>query len=288
LETLPEQADPDTGRIHTDYSQTIAATGRLSSNNPNLQNIPIRTELGREIRQGFIAANGCRLISADYSQIELRIVASIAKVKAMIEAFNTGQDIHQRTAADINGVPLDQVTKDQRRAAKEVNFGVLYGMGAIGLSRRTGISFKEAKDFISRYFSTFPEIKDYVERTKQDAHTNGYVETLFGRRRSLKDIHSRNQLLRARAEREAINTPIQGTAADLIKMAMIALAKGLPAVSPKSRLLLQVHDELVVETPAADVKKVSAFLQKTMASVYKLDVPIEVEVADGVNWEEAH
>ncbi len=287
IDALPELVNTKTGRVHTSYNQAVAATGRLSSSNPNLQNIPIRTELGAEIRKAFVAERGKRLISADYSQIELRIIASMAKDGAMIESFQKGEDIHSRTAANINGVPLDKVTHHMRRAAKAVNFGIIYGLGYVGLAQGEGISREQAKEFIDRYFAIHKNIKAWIDNTKKLAHEKGYVETLFGRRRYFPEINSSNGMLVASAERQAINAPIQGTAADLMKLAMIKVHQGLPKVSKEAKLLLQVHDELVVEAPMGGVEKVSKFLQKTMDSVYTLNVPIEVEVGVGRNWGEA-
>ncbi len=286
IETLPELVQKQTGRVHTDFNQTVAATGRLSSNNPNLQNIPIRTELGREIRKAFIAEKGFQLVSVDYSQIELRVVASLAKEQKMVDAFKDGADIHQSTAADIFGVPVAEVTKDQRSAAKEVNFGVLYGMGAYGLASRKKISREKAQDFIDRYFASRPKVAKYLEETKAQARKRGYVETLFGRRRNLPEINSSNGQIRAQAERIAVNLPVQGTAADILKLAMIACDKGLSDVSPKSRMILTVHDELVFEVPDTDVKKVAAFVKQTMESVYDLAAPLVADVKVGNNWGE--
>jgi len=286
IETLPALVQKQTGRVHTDFNQTVAATGRLSSNDPNLQNIPIRTELGREIRKAFIAEKGFQLVSVDYSQIELRVVASLAKEQKMIDAFKHGADIHQATAADIFGVPVVAVTKDQRSAAKEVNFGVLYGMGAYGLASRKKISREKAQDFIDRYFASRPKVAKYLEDTKAQARKRGYVETLFGRRRNLPEINSSNGQIRAQAERIAVNLPVQGTAADILKLAMIACDKDLPKVSPKSRMILTVHDELVFEVPDADVKKVSTFVKETMEGVYDLAAPLVADVKVGENWGE--
>lgn len=284
--SLPKQVHDTTGRIHTTYSQTIAATGRLSSIDPNLQNIPIRTELGREIRKAFIADKGNVLISADYSQIELRVIASLANDDGMINAFKAGEDIHKRTAADIHNVSIEEVTPEMRYAAKEVNFGIIYGMGVYGLSSRTGIDRETARDFIQKYFDTHEAIADWLEETRRQAYEQGYVETLFGRRRQLPDIHSSNRQIRAAAERVAVNMPIQGTAADLIKMAMIKIDAELPGISPHSKMLLQVHDELVFEVPAGEVEKVSVYIKKTMETVYQLRVPVEVHIGTGKNWGE--
>ncbi|MBI2985094.1 MAG: DNA polymerase I [Candidatus Kerfeldbacteria bacterium] len=287
IEALPEMVNGKTGRIHTDYNQAVAATGRLSSNNPNLQNIPIRTDLGAEIRKAFVADRGKRLLSADYSQIELRIIASMAKDEAMIASFRKGEDIHSRTAANINGVALDKVTHAMRRAAKAVNFGIIYGLGYVGLAQGEGISREQAKEFIEKYFQIHKNIKAWIDNTKKLAHEKGFVETLFGRRRYFPEINSSNQLLVSSAERQAINAPIQGTAADLMKLAMIEVHAGLPKISKEAKLLLQVHDELVVEAPMDEVEKVSKFLKNTMERVYTLNVPIAVEVGVGKNWGEA-
>ncbi len=287
IEALPTMVNKKTGRVHTDYNQAVAATGRLSSNNPNLQNIPIRTDLGAEIRKAFIADRGFRLLSADYSQIELRVIASMAEDTAMMHAFDCGEDIHARTAANINGVELEKVTPQMRRAAKAVNFGIIYGLGYVGLAQGEGISRQEAKIFIEKYFAIYTNIKKWLDATKQLAHEQGYVQTLFGRRRYFPEINSSNGMLIASAERQAINAPIQGTAADLMKLAMIHVQAGLAKVSPKSKLLLQVHDELIVETPTDETEKVSKFLKETMENVCKLKVPIVVEVGVGKNWGEA-
>ena len=295
LDALPEQVDPQTGRIHTDYQQTVAATGRLSSTNPNLQNIPIRTELGREIRKAFVAERGYRLIAADYSQFELRIAASIANDAALIVSFNRGEDIHCRTASNVLGVPYDDVTPDQRRQAKAINFGILYGLGARGLAEGSGLTYEEAKDFIARYFRVHKGIKQYVDATIEGAREKGFVETLFGRRRYLPEITAEHQGIRAAAERMAINLPIQGSQADLIKKAMVNIDQrlnkelglsGIPLIDRPARMLLQVHDELVFEVKNDLVEKVSAWIQEEMISVIKLKVPIEVHVGTGKNWDE--
>jgi DNA polymerase-1 len=285
VEALPELADKD-GRVHTTYNQIGAATGRMSSVNPNVQNIPIRTELGRKIRRGFIAAKGHRLLSCDYSQIELRVVAALAKDKKMIEAFEKGVDIHTATAAAIWHVPLGEVTKDQRRAAKAINFGIIYGQGPVGLSKGAGVSFDEAKQFIAEYFHVYSGIREYLDQTKALARANGYVETLFGRRRPIPDINSPLPQFRAAAERMAINMPVQGTSADLIKLAMTEIAKSLPKISAGSRMLLQVHDELVFEVPEDEVADVAAKIRDIMQSVEKIGVPIVVDAKEGSNWDE--
>ena len=285
IDALPKLVDKN-DRVHTSFNQTITATGRLSSSEPNLQNIPIRTELGAKIRQAFMASPGYKLISADYSQIELRIIASLAKDEKMIESFNNKEDIHTRTASEINNVSLDQVTKEMRYAAKAVNFGIIYGQGAWGLAASTGISRGKAMDFIDTYFEIHKDIHDYLEGTKQMAHKVGYVETWFGRRRYLPEINSTIQPIKASAERMAINHPIQGTAADLMKLAMIEVYQGLAQVCAEAKMILQVHDELVLEVPEKDIKKVADFVKDKMENIYKLRAPIEVEVEAGLNWGE--
>jgi DNA polymerase-1 len=285
VDVLPDLADKD-GRIHTSYDQAVAATGRLSSSDPNMQNIPIRTELGRKIRRAFIASEGFVLLSCDYSQIELRLVAALAKDKAMLAAFEKGEDVHTATASSIWDIPLKDVTKDQRRIAKAINFGLIFGQGPQGLAQSAGISFKEAKEFIDRYFQVYKGIKNYMVETKLSAHKLGYVETFFGRKRYLPEIHSSMPMVRAQAERMAINMPVQGSEADLIKLAMIEIAKKLEDVSPSSRMLLQVHDELLFEVLPKDVEKVSAFAEDIMENVEKVGVRIVVESKVGKNWEE--
>lgn len=286
LDALPKLISKIDGRVHTSFNQTITATGRLSSSNPNLQNIPIRTELGREIRKAFVAKKGNKLISADYSQIELRILAHIAEDKNMIKAFREGQDIHTATAAKISNISLKKVTYEQRRAAKAVNFGIAYGMGPGRLSQQTELNRNEAKDFIERYFELYPNVKKYIEATKEFAAHAGYVQTLFGRKRYLPDINSGLPQLRAAAERMAINMPIQGTSADIIKIAMIGIQRELPEVSKNAKMLLQVHDELVFEVPGKAVKKVVKFIKEKMEGVFKLKVPLIVDVEIGDNWGE--
>ncbi|MFA5029808.1 MAG: DNA polymerase I [Patescibacteria group bacterium] len=286
LDALPALINKVDGRVHTSFNQTVTATGRLSSSEPNLQNIPIRTETGGPIRRAFIAERGYKIMKADYSQIELRIVASLANDKKMLKIFESGGDIHTSTAAFIHGIKPEEVTKEIRRTAKEVNFGVLYGMGAWGLSQRTGISNTEAQKFISKYFSTFKEVKKWLDETIELAKERGYVETLYGRRRYLPEINSGVSQVRSGAERMAVNMPIQGTAADLIKLAMIKIHKNLPHISPKAKIILQVHDELVFEVPEKDIKKVAKFVREKMSSVIRLRAPIEVEVSAGDNWGE--
>ena len=285
IQTLPALADAN-GRVHTTFNQVIAATGRLSSSDPNLQNIPIRTELGRKIRRAFVAPRGMRLLSCDYSQIELRIIAALSSDEKMLNAFRKHADIHTSTAAEIWGIDPDKVTKEQRRAAKAINFGIIYGQGPNGLSRSAGISFEEAKDFIERYFATYPHIHAYLDSMKLMARERGFVETLFGRRRYIPDIHSGMHQVRAAAERMAINMPAQGTAADLMKLAMIKVAEGLSRISSASHLLLQVHDELVLDVPDHDLDRVASFVQKTMTTAADIGCPIVVDAKAGKNWDE--
>lgn len=286
VDVLPTLVDAD-GRVHTTFNQAVAATGRLSSSDPNMQNIPIRTELGRKIRHAFIAPRGMTLLACDYSQIELRVVAAMSGDAKMLAAFRAGEDIHAATASAIWKVPLERVTSDQRRKAKAINFGILYGQGPHGLARVTGLSFAEAKDFIAAYYEAHPGVQRFLEKTKKEAVKNGYVETLFGRRRPIPDIVSNIPYLRAAAERMAINMPVQGTATgDLIKLALIALAKELPGVSSKTRMLLQVHDEVLFEVPTKDVKKVASAVKEIMETVESFGCPIEVDAKAGQNWEE--
>jgi len=286
-DALPLSVDPKTGRIHTSYNQIGAVTGRLSSNNPNLQQIPTRTELGRRVRNGFIAEEGNVLLSVDYSQIELRIVAHMAQDAGMLAAFRAGQDIHATTAAAIYNIPLAQVTKDQRRHAKAINFGLIYGMSAFGLTRSTELTLAEAEDFVKEYFREFPGIKQYLDGIRKSAAETGYVETLLGRRRyfpALKGQMNRN--LRNREEREAINAPIQGTAADIMKIAMLKIPSALKSANLKAQMLLQVHDELVLECPRGELEAAVRVVKEVMASAYRLDIPLETEARAGQNWGE--
>lgn len=289
VDALPQLINAETGRIHTNFNQSVAATGRLSSSNPNLQNIPIRTEQGREIRKAFTAAKGFKILSSDYSQVELRIIASIAEDEAMITAFKNDEDIHARTAKEIFSLDsIDEVTPDQRRKAKEVNFGIPYGVSAFGLAQRLGIENKEAKAIIDAYFGRFPNIQKYINETIEDARSNGYVKTLSGRRRYIPDINSGNNNIRGFAERTAINMPIQGTAADLIKIAMINVENRLLKENFKSRMLLQVHDELVFEIHEDELETVPGIVKELMESAMKLDVPLKVEMGIADNWLDAH
>jgi DNA polymerase-1 len=286
VDAIPSLVNPDTGRVHTSFNQTIAATGRLSSTDPNLQNIPVRTELGREIRKGFVPRDDkYTLLVADYSQIELRILAHFSEDKGLIEGFKRGEDIHARTAAEVFGVDLDSVTPEQRRAAKTANFAVIYGVSAYGLSQQTELDLTESKQFIDTYFERYPGIKDYMEKTIAGARKDGYVTTLLGRRRYLPEINSKNYQVRQFAERTAINTPIQGTAADMIKTAMINIFDDLQGM--KTKMVLQVHDELIFDTHSSEITKVTELVRKRMSRALKLVVPIEVSIGTGPNWLEA-
>ena len=288
IEKLPRMADPKTGRVHTNFSQATAVTGRLASSDPNLQNIPVRTEEGRRIREAFIPADGCKLLSADYSQIELRIMAHIAEDENLLEAFRTGKDVHQATAAEIFGIPLDDVSSEQRRYAKVINFGLIYGMSAFGLAGNLGIERSAAQSYIAKYFDRYPGVAQYMERTRLEARENGYVETVFGRRLWLPEIKGSNGPRRQGAERAAINAPMQGTAADLIKLAMIAAQNWLEQEQLKTKMLLQVHDELVFDVPFDELEILQAKLPDLMCNVAVLKVPLVVSIGIGDNWEEAH
>lgn len=289
VDALPLQVDKKTGRVHTDYMQTVAATGRLSSNNPNLQNIPIRTERGRQIRKAFIARDeNYTLLSADYSQIELRIIAALSQEENMIAAFQNNEDIHKSTAAKVFNIALDEVTKEQRSNAKTVNFGIIYGVSAFGLSNQTSLSRKESAELIDAYYKTYPKLKQYIQNQIEFARQNGYVETISGRRRYLKDINSANAIVRGAAERNAVNAPIQGSAADIIKIAMINIHKKLVNENWKSKMLLQVHDELVFDVHLSELEKIKPMIKHEMENAFKMAVPLEVEIGTGHNWLEAH
>ncbi|MBN6361217.1 DNA polymerase I [Providencia huaxiensis] len=285
---LPLMISPRTQRVHTSYHQAVTATGRLSSRDPNLQNIPVRTEEGRRIRQAFIAREGYKVMAADYSQIELRIMAHLSQDKGLLTAFAEGKDIHKATAAEVFGVPLEQVTSDQRRSAKAINFGLIYGMSAFGLARQLGIPRGEAQRYMDLYFERYPGVLRYMENTRLQASEQGYVETLEGRRLYLADIKSSNGMRRKAAEREAINAPMQGTAADIIKKAMIAVDNWLQTEKPHADMLMQVHDELVFEVKESELERVQAQVQSLMEQSMKLDVPLKVDVGIGDNWDEAH
>ena len=288
VDVLPGKIDPRDGRIHTTLSQTQAATGRLSSSDPNLQNIPIRTELGRRIRAGFVAEKGNLFVGADYSQVELRLLAHLSGDAELIRRFRQGEDIHTATAAAVFGVDPSAVTPELRRRAKVINFGILYGMSPFGLSRELGIGGKEAKTYIDHYFDRYPGVKEYIDGLKVTARKDGYVLTIMGRRRPLKDIDSRNKALREAAERMAINTPIQGSAADLIKMAMIRVDREFIEAGMEARLILQVHDELIVEAPEREAAGCERILTEAMEGVATLSVPLTVSVSRGKNWGEIH
>ncbi len=285
---LPQMVNAATGRVHTSYSQAVAVTGRLSSNDPNLQNIPVRTAEGRRVREAFVAPPGHVIVSADYSQIELRIMAHISEDPGLLKAFQDGLDVHRATASEVFGVPVDEVTSEQRRYAKTINFGLIYGMGAFGLAQSLGIEQKAAKDYIDRYFTRFAGVKTYMDVTRQSAKDLGYVKTYFGRRIYLPEINGGNGPRKAGAERQAINAPMQGTAADLIKLAMIAVQKALDDEGKQSRIVMQVHDELVFEVPEAELDWIRTEVPRLMAGVAELKVPLLAEVGVGANWDEAH
>jgi DNA polymerase-1 len=289
VDVLPELINPSTGRIHTTFNQVVAVTGRLSSDNPNLQNIPIRTERGREIRKAFVPrGNDYVLLSADYSQIELRIIASLSGDQGMVDAFQSREDIHTATAAKVYGVELAAVTADMRRSAKMVNFGIIYGISAFGLADRLNISRTEAKGIIENYFRQYPSIKDYMDFSIEQARKHGYVETLLGRRRYLRDINSANATVRGFAERNAINAPIQGSAADMIKIAMVQIHADMQSKQLRSRMVLQVHDELVFDAHQEELAELKTLVESRMKNALPLKVPVEVGIGTGKNWLEAH
>tara|TARA_B000000565_G_scaffold20238_1_gene14102 strand:- start:742 stop:2685 length:1944 start_codon:yes stop_codon:yes gene_type:complete len=285
---LPKMINSNTGRVHTSYHQAVTATGRLSSSDPNLQNIPIRSEEGRRIREAFIAPEGYKILAADYSQIELRIMAHLSKDQGLMDAFAKGQDIHQATAAEIFSINIDDVTPNQRRSAKAINFGLIYGMSAFGLSKQLQITRAEAQNYIEQYFERYPGVKNYMDETKSSAKQNGYVETVLGRRLYLADIESSNYQRRQYAERSAINAPMQGTAADLIKMAMTDLHSKIRNESLDAKIIMQVHDELVIEVNENQLDELSDLTVNIMADIFKLDVDLKVDADIGNNWDEAH
>ncbi|HZP91674.1 MAG TPA: DNA polymerase I, partial [Burkholderiales bacterium] len=285
---LPKMVNPATGRVHTNYSQAVAVTGRLASSDPNLQNIPVRTPEGRRIREAFVAPPGSHILSADYSQIELRIMAHLSRDANLLKAFAAGEDVHRHTASEIFGVDAAAVTSEQRRYAKVINFGLIYGMSPFGLASQLGIERAAAQQYMDRYFSRYPGVADYMQRTRESARNLGYVETAFGRRLHLVDIKASNQSRRQGAERAAINAPMQGTAADLIKLAMIAVHERIARLRLATRLIMQVHDELVFEVPEAELEAVRWEVPALMSGVAKLDVPLVVDVGVGSNWEKAH
>ena len=288
VDALPEQVAQD-GRVHTDYMQTVAATGRLSSNNPNLQNIPIRTERGRQVRKAFVPRDeNHTLLAADYSQIELRIIAALSEEENMIQAFTDGEDIHASTAAKVFNVPLEEVTREQRSNAKTVNFGIIYGVSAFGLSNQTDLSRSEAKELIDNYYKSYPKLRNYMSELVEFARENGYVKTVLDRRRYLNGINSSNGVVRGAAERNAVNAPIQGSAADIIKIAMINIFEKLENSDYKTKMLLQVHDELVFDVPNNELDAIKELIKTEMESAFTMAVPLDVEVGLGQNWLEAH
>jgi len=288
VDALPPLVSPRTGRIHPIFHQTGAATGRLSCTNPNVQNIPIRTEEGVRIREAFVPAEGTKLLSADYSQVELRLMAHFSGDEGLIAAFEAGDDIHRRTSAEVLDVPQAEVTPDQRARAKAINFGIIYGSSAFGIANQLGIATGDAQEFIDAYFAEYPGVKRFMEETKAQAKQDGYVRTLLGRRRFLPDLRSRNRVLREAAERMAVNTVIQGTAADLIKKAMVGVDADLHEAGLSARMLLQVHDELVFEAPEAEIERLRALVTSRMEGVFDLRVPLVAETGVGATWREAH
>jgi DNA polymerase I len=285
---LAQLALPRTGRVHTHYAQAVAVTGRLSSNDPNLQNIPIRTAEGRRVREAFVAAPGCVIASADYSQIELRIMAHISGDESLLKAFHAGLDVHRATASEVFGVPVDQVSSEQRRYAKTINFGLIYGMSAYGLARALSIDNTAAKNFVEKYFARYPGVKQYMDETRLSAKSKGYVETVLGRRLYFAGILNAKGALLAGLERAAINAPMQGTAADLIKLAMVKVQNTLDAQKRATKMIMQVHDELVFEVPESEVEWVKTEIPRLMAGVADLKVPLLAEVGVGPNWDKAH
>jgi DNA polymerase-1 len=285
---LPRMVNLATGRVHTNYGQATAVTGRLSSTDPNLQNIPVRTAEGRRIREAFVAPPGSVIVSADYSQIELRIMAHLSGDGSLLEAFAEGADVHRSTAAEVFGVPVSEVSAEQRRYAKVINFGLIYGMSAFGLASQLGIERSAAQNYMDRYFARYPGVADYMQRTRAQARDAGFVETVFGRRLYLPDIRVQNQGRRQGAERAAINAPMQGTAADLIKLAMVAVQGWLERAALATKLVMQVHDELVLEVPEAELARVKSELPVLMTGVAQLAVPLVVDLGAGPNWEKAH
>ncbi len=289
VDALPKQIHPKTKRVHTEFMQTVAATGRLSSNNPNLQNIPIRTERGREVRKAFVPRDeNYVLLAADYSQIELRIIAALSQEETMLNAFKNGEDIHASTAAKVFNVPIEEVTRQQRSNAKTVNFGIIYGVSAFGLSNQTELSRNESKELIETYYKTYPKLRDYIDDQVEFAREHGYVKTVMGRRRYLKDINARNHVVKNAAERNAVNAPVQGSAADIIKVAMINIHKALIEGGFKSKMLLQVHDELVFDVHKDELDELQPLIKNHMENAFKIDVPLDVEIGIGQNWLEAH
>jgi DNA polymerase-1 len=288
IDKLPQEIQPRTGRVHTSYQQAVASTGRLSSTSPNLQNIPVRTEEGRRIREAFVAPPGCRILALDYSQIELRIMAHLSADDSLRDAFAKGLDVHRATASEVFGTALDEVSAEQRRAAKAINFGLIYGMSAFGLGRQLGIGRNEAQQYVDTYFERYPGVRRYMEETKQLARDQGYVETVFGRRLYLPEIEARNANVRQYAERTAINAPMQGTAADIIKRAMIRVQRWLNEEQADCRMIMQVHDELVFEVASGEVETSRDRIAEIMTGAAELSVKLEVDAGIGSNWNEAH
>jgi DNA polymerase-1 len=288
VDALPELINPATGRLHTSLNQTVTATGRLSSSEPNLQNIPVRTAVGREIRRAFIAEDGCSLLSADYSQIELRILAHLSGDPSLIRTFVDDLDVHTRTASEIFGLPPEEISPEMRRKAKAVNFGIIYGISAFGLAQDIGVSHAEAKRYIDGYFARYPKVREFIDRTIDRARTTGFVTTLLGRKRYIPELSSGTAAVRGFGERTAVNTPIQGTAADLIKLAMIAIHRNISDRRLGSRMILQVHDELIFEVPDNEVETMRSLVKREMEGVLELSVPVRVDVGVGKNWDEAH
>jgi DNA polymerase-1 len=287
IDALPQLINPETGRVHTSFNQAVAATGRLSSSDPNLQNIPIRTEIGREIRRAFIAEPGHRLISADYSQIELRVLAHLSGDETLIASFARGEDIHDRTALKVFGENSGLSPHELRRRAKIINYALLYGKTAFTLAKDIGVTQQAAQEFIDAYFAGFPRVRGFIDQTLEDARRTGVVKTMFGRRRPVPDLNSKNGLIRSAAERVAVNLPIQGTAADILKRAMIDVHRALAAEHPAARMILTVHDELLFEAPADATDDVAALVRERMAGAVPLQVPLDVDVGVGENWKEA-
>jgi DNA polymerase-1 len=285
---LPLEVNGRTGRIHSSFQQAVAATGRLSSTDPNLQNIPIRTAEGRRVRQAFLPEQGYKLLAADYSQVELRIMAHLSGDKGLLSAFSSDQDVHKATAADVFNTTLEKVSQEQRRSAKAINFGLIYGMSAFGLANQLNVSRSDAQRYVNRYFEKYPGVRKYMDETQALADEKGYVETLFGRRLYLPDIHAGNAMIRKAAQRTAINAPMQGSAADIIKRAMIDIAHWLALGELNARMLLQVHDELVFETTEEDLELLAEGVKFRMITAASLDVPLVVDVGVGDNWDQAH
>ena len=285
---LPNQVSQSTGKVHTSFHQAVTTTGRLSSSDPNLQNIPIRTEDGRRIRQAFEPSKGNKFISADYSQIELRVMAHMSKDAGLLQAFQEGEDVHSKTASEVFDVGIKDVTSDLRRNAKAINFGLIYGISAFGLGKQLGISRNLAAEYMAMYFEKYPDVKKYMESTKEFASQNGYVETLFGRRLYLRDINATNAMRRQASERAAINAPVQGTAADIMKIAMINMHKAIKKEKSEAKLILQVHDELILDTPKDEIDKIVSLITDSMMGAANLDVPLEIDIGIGDNWDQAH